>query len=124
MRRSLWAEAYWRPPLFRVWFRFAERGKGGWDRPSLPLGSPEVRHPGAGGPLPASCGSDGAHEAEAQVVVAIRRVVPVAIGGAEVVLVVVPVAAPVDAVGARLFSTSPFFIFYYHRLGGRVRLLG
>ncbi|MFZ2959043.1 MAG: hypothetical protein WA705_19320 [Candidatus Ozemobacteraceae bacterium] len=82
--RPLWAGAYRRPGPGRIWFRKAKRGSDEWDLSSLR--------------------GEGAQEAEAQVVIAVRRVVPVAVGGTAVVRVVVPVTTPVDAVRPRLFS--------------------
>ena len=47
-------------------------------------------------------------QAEAEVVVAVRRRIPVAISHAAVPGVVVPAAAPVHAIGAGRFGDSPF----------------
>lgn len=63
-------------------------------------------------PLPCKACTQCAHEAEAHVVVAVVRVVPVAVRRAAVPGVVVPAAAPVDAVGPGpgahgLCSTDP-----------------
>ena len=48
-----------------------------------------------------------AHEAEAQIVVPVRRPVPIAVRRAAVVRVVVPAAAPVDAIGPTGSASTP-----------------